>query len=100
LFLVLTSLNACKKDDPATTPLTTSSGCKISKVDYGDGQIDYFTYNSLGQVSEYYNNSKDVNGKTVRSSTTTYSYDSNGLLILAKYGNGMVRKNIRMAMEP
>ena len=55
---------------------------------YGDGYIDYFTYNSLGQVSEYYYDIKDANGKTVRSVPSAYSYDLSGMVTLAKYSDG------------
>ena len=55
---------------------------------YGDGYIDYFTYNSLGQVSEYYCDIKDANGKTVGSVPTVYSYNLSGMVTLAKYGDG------------
>ena len=49
---------------------------------YGDGYIEYFTYNSLGQGSEYYYDIKDANGKTVRSVPTAYSYDLSGTVAL------------------
>ena len=89
LFLILISLNACKKDESVATTIPASINCKISKLDYGDGYIDYFTYNSLGQVSEYYYDIKDANGKTVRSVPTAFSYDLSGTVTLAKYGDGI-----------
>lgn len=88
LFLFLTSLNACKKEEAGATTTPASTGCKISKVDYGDGTIESFTFSSVGQVSEYYMEYKDTNGKTVRSPVTVYTYDANGSVINAKYGDG------------
>lgn len=88
LFLILISLNAYKKDESVATTIPASINCKISKLDYGDGFIECFTYNSLGQVSEYYCDIKDANGKTLRSVPTAYSYDLTGMVTLAKYGDG------------
>lgn len=85
LFLGLTILNACKKDESAAVIAT---ACKISKIDYGDSTNANYTFSSAGQVSEYYEEYKDTNGKIARSPTTVYTYDANGLVINAKYGGG------------
>lgn len=87
ILLIMANINACKKDDSVTTP-TVAKTCKVSKVDYGDGTADYFVFNSAGQVSEYYYDYIDATGKTVRTPSTVYTYDGNGLVIIAKYGSG------------
>ena len=90
LFLGLTILNACKKDEAGTTttPVSTSTGCKISKVDYSGGEYETFTFNNSGQASQYDSYQKDTTGKIVRT-TTTYGYDSNGLLSNSKFDGGI-----------
>lgn len=85
LFLFLTSLNACKKSE---TVAAAATGCKISKVDYGDGTADNFIYNNADQVAEYYYEYKDATGKTARTPSSVYTYDANGSVTIAKYGNG------------
>ena len=89
LFLVLTSLNACKKEESiaTTTPASTVTGCKISKIDFGGGEYYTFTFNSSGQASQYDSYYKDGTGKTIHT-TTTYVYDSNGLLTNSKFDGG------------
>ena len=87
LFLILISLNACKKEEPVTTTTPASTGCKISKVDFGGGEYDAYTFNSLGQASRYDEYIKDGTGKIVHT-TSNYVYDSNGLLINKKNVTG------------
>lgn len=87
-ILVLTSLNACKKDDSAVTPTTpVTTGCKISKIDYGGGEYDAYTFNSSGQVSQYDSYAKDASGK-IAHTIITFMYDSNGLLSNSKFDGG------------
>lgn len=86
LFLVFAITNACKKNE-TTVDAITSTSCKISKVDYGKGEYDAFTFNSSGQVSQYDAYFNDGSGKIVHG-ITTFTYDSNGLLANSKYNGG------------
>lgn len=73
LFLVLLGLNACKKDVSVDATTSAITGCKISKIDNDSySYIDYFVYNSSGQVSEYHYEYKDTSDKSVRSVCCLY----------------------------
>ncbi len=90
ILFILANINACKKDETPTaaTPTTIINDlCKISKIDYGDGDYETYTFNNAGFVTQEDNFYKDTNGK-IQQSSATFSYDASGLVIGSKYNGG------------
>ena len=89
ILFVLVNINACKKDDSVTTPTpTVTKLCKVSKIDYGRGEYDVFTYNSSGQVTKIDRGYLDYNTLKIATTTRTFAYDVDGLLINKLYDDG------------
>ena len=86
ILLVLVNINACKKDDTVAVPPTpTNSSCKISKIDYGGGEYETYTFNGSAQVTQQDGYFKDDNGK-IQHSSATFTYDASGLVVGSSYG--------------
>lgn len=89
ILLVLANINVCKKDETtvATTPAASNDVCKISKIDFGGGEYETYSFNSSGFMTKFDSYYKDANGK-IQPSSSSYTYDASGLVVGSSYKSG------------